>query len=79
MSPGGDRGRRERGEGVKVQREEANKVVFQENKVRGSEIECREETQNEREVCEEGFFCSTYFSFARQIKLAGQHLLLICH
>ena len=35
--------RRERSAGVEVQRETADKVVFEENKVRGSEIECGEE------------------------------------
>lgn len=67
--PHSDGDRRERGKGVEVQREEEDEVVLEENKVRGSEIECGEETQNEREVCEEGFLCcsTTCSSFALQI------------
>ncbi|KAJ6772006.1 CCT MOTIF FAMILY PROTEIN EXPRESSED [Salix koriyanagi] len=44
-------GWRARSESIQVQREAENKTVLQENKIRGQEIECREEAQDEREVC----------------------------
>ena len=46
-------GRGEGGEGVAVQGEAADEVVFEENKVRSKEAECGEEAQNEREVRQE--------------------------
>lgn len=62
---GGDGGWRERSEGVEVQREAKDEVVFEENQVRGSEIECGEEAPDEREVREESQFCGAGFGFAQ--------------
>lgn len=57
---GGDGGRRKRGAGVAVPGEAADAVVFEENKVRSSEIERRETAQNERKIREENTaFCAT--------------------
>lgn len=50
---GGNGGRRAGGEGVEVPRKTEDEVVFEENPVRGSEIERGEKTSNEREVRKE--------------------------
>lgn len=49
------------GAGESVQGEEEDKVVLEEDTVRGEEIKCRKETKNERSICEEDTIFRVFF------------------
>lgn len=67
----GRRRRRTRSSSFEVQREEKDKIVLEEDKVRSQETQCREEAKNERPICQEDTLLCAFFS-----QLPRQHQVI---